>query len=985
MSGLLNFVRRAYLAVIKHAIPKRTQSIQTTQSVQTTQSAQTTQSEAQTTQQSAQTTQSAQAIQSAQTTKSAPTQTMRVHMKKMSIVVFFKDGRRIVTASKHKTLQIWDVEKRELMGDPLEGHSDWVVSLAVSPDDRRIASGGGDGAILIWDVDSRHRMVFKLHTQWVSSVCFSSDGKRLASGSEDETVIMWNVETGAVLSTFQSFQGSVLSVAFSSDGLKLASGGSYGTVRIWSTDNAELLLNIDAHQYWVFSVVWSPDGQQLVSASHDKTFKFWDSSNGTQIGQPCTSHTSSIKSLAISSDGSFIATASDDKTVRLWSTNSHQQIGQTFEHTAPVFCVAISPSGELLAGGDCYGNLQLRSIESTLSAAFGTDSSYFAHRSKVKLGQKLYEKALSDAEKVIELNPLSYLGYELKHAALRGVQHYDEAFEAITIMLSMLNDAPDPQIRQLRRQYVSPSEVKDAIRQAIDAQLKNAPLRLINTFTGRLCNRDAQIDAFTESTEYKELLHSFDMHAPLQTEPIKGAVAKYFGWVMLSHRWESDEPLLHNIEDRNVYDLDPVGTTGHLQKFCKVAHDAGHRWAWSDTCCIDQNEHVGLEESVHSMFTWYHFSALTIVYLSDVLSSSMSGALANSAWNTRGRTILEFLAPEIVLFYQEDWTLYLDERSRNHKKSVAITQELERSTSINTQALVAFRPGMRDAREKLRWASNRKTTREEDIAYSLFGVYLPVVHGEKRQDALGRLLQEIIAHSGDITVLDWVGQSSSFNSCLPAEISSYKALPLAPLSEHDMQMSISTLQKNIVAVESALNLYTTLENLGLPHFANGRLQLPCIAFPLTEVKQSPGGDGAKNFTYEVKADGLRDLLITTEDKLVQFSPAKHTEQTFLLVRPWNRYDLRLINSAGEMQSVEDWPEPGSLSNDTFGGYPRHTEPATRELRLIVHLEQPFRALLLAQQLGGEYKRIASDKNITTQVRDMASVNNMMDIRTLEIL
>ncbi|KAG1813650.1 uncharacterized protein BJ212DRAFT_1301027 [Suillus subaureus] len=166
-------------------------------------------------------------------------------------------------------------------------------------------------------------------------------------------------------------------------------------------------------------------------------------------------------------------------------------------------------------------------------------------------------------------------------------------------------------------------------------------------------------------------------HAPLRTNAIKKVVAKLFSWVMLSHRWESTEPLLHDIQDKVVYDLDPVGTVVKLQMFCKVARDAGHRWAWSDTCCIDQNNNFE------------------------------SGALANSAWNTRGWTIQEFLASIVVLFYQADWSLYLDDHSPNHKESVAIMQELEYSTGIHAQALIAFHPGMTDAREKLQWASTR--------------------------------------------------------------------------------------------------------------------------------------------------------------------------------------------------------------------------------------------------------------------------------------
>ncbi|KAG1890608.1 uncharacterized protein F5891DRAFT_986917 [Suillus fuscotomentosus] len=572
--------------------------------------------------------------------------------------------------------------------------------------------------------------------------------------------------------------------------------------------------------------------------------------------------------------------------------------------------------------------------------AFGTGSSYFAHRSKVKLGQKLYAEALSDAEKVIELNPSSYLGYELKHAALHGSQRYEDAFKAFTIMLSKLDDAPDPQIRQLRQQYASPSEVEDAIRQAIHAQLENAPLRLINTSTGRLCDRDAQINAFMESTEHKELLHTLVIHVPLQMEPIKEAVAKYFSWVMLSHRWERKEPLLHDIQGRDIYDLDAVGTVVKLQKFCEVARDAGHRWAWSDTCCINQNNNVEVQHAHHCL----PIGRASFIRVWRARKQHLEHARMDSSGVPRSK---------VVLFYQADWTLYLDDRSRNHKHSLAITQELERSTGISARALVDFRPGMIDAREKLRWASTRVTTLQEDIAYSLFGIFgvhLPVIYGEKRQNALGRLLQEIIAHSGDITALDWVGQSSNFNSCLPADIFSYKALSCAlpSLSERDMQNSVSSLRNNIFAVESASKL----------------------------IRRRPGQDGDTCFNYDVKADGLQDLLVITEDKLVQFSPARRTRRTFLLVRPWNRHDLGLINFADETQSVEDWPEPGS---------PGYNESTMRELRLIVRLGQPFGGLLLAQQWGGEYKRIASDNNIIAQVKDTAFVYDMMDIRMMEIL
>ncbi|KAG1723185.1 uncharacterized protein EDB91DRAFT_1087895 [Suillus paluster] len=425
--------------------------------------------------------------------------------------------------------------------------------------------------------------------------------------------------------------------------------------------------------------------------------------------------------------------------------------------------------------------------------------------------------------------------------------------------------------------------------------------------------------------------------------------------------------------------------------FCKTARDAGYRWAWSDTCCIDQNNNVEIQKSFNSMFIWYHHSALTIVYLSDVPPSSKSGAPAKSAWNTRIWTVPESLAPKVILFYQQDWTVYLNDRSSNHKESAAIVQKLQDSTGIDAQSLVAFRLGMRDAREKLQWASKRVTTLQEDIAYSLFGIFdvhLLVLYGENKQNALGRLSQEIIAHSGDITALDWVGKSSEFNSCLPADITSYKPPPctLPSLSEDEMQTCVSTLG-NIVDVELASKLYNLLD-IGTPRFANRRLRLPCNAFRVTEVRRRLGQDQESCFTYDVKAKGLQDLSITTEDKLVQMSPKRPTRQSFLLIRPWNRHDLELPDFADEMMDdVDDWSEPGSPSDESHSGYPGDNELVdhSRALRLIVRLGRPFSALLLAQQRVGEYKRVASDNNIIAQVKDMASVRDMMDVRTLEIL
>ncbi|KAG2335861.1 hypothetical protein BDR05DRAFT_205965 [Suillus weaverae] len=590
-----------------------------------------------------------------------------------------------------------------------------------------------------------------------------------------------------------------------------------------------------------------------------------------------------------------------DKTTKAscldWSTVFTEQCSAPF----------LASGDAALAASDFDRAIVLYSAVIDLTSAF---DAVFANRSKAKLGKRLWMEALLDAQKVIQLNPSSHVGYKLKYAAFHGAQRYDEAIVAFQTMLSKLDHAPDTETRKLCQQYLRPSEVDRAIRKVIDAQLENAPLRVLDTTSGLLCDRETQICTFKSSMEYKELVSSTFTHRDIQMKRIEEVVITYFRFVMLSHRWEGKEPLLQDIQGKVVYELDPVGGIKKLQSFCKTARDAGYRWAWSDTCCVDKNNDVELQASVKSMFVWYHHSALTVVYLSDVPPSSKSGALVKSAWNTRGWTVQEFLAPKVILFYQKDWTLYLDDRTPNHKDSVAIMQELEYATGIDRRVVMNFRPGMRGAREKLQWASTRITTLQEDVAYSLFGVFgvrLHVDYTEKKQSALGRLLQEIIAQSGDITALDWVGESSEFNSCLPADITSYEAPPckLPSLSENEIQSSVSLLRGG-VTLQSASKLYQTLDSLSAPRFAYRRLHLPCIVFPVTETRRRPGRD-QDTYMYELKSDELHDLQITTEDKLILFSPARPPAawQTILLVRPWSRDLLELHDPAYDLQSVED--------------------------------------------------------------------------------
>ncbi|KAF8546183.1 hypothetical protein OG21DRAFT_1427787, partial [Imleria badia] len=239
---------------------------------------------------------------------------------------------------------------------------------------------------------------------------------------------------------------------------------------------------------------------------------------------------------------------------------------------------------------------------------------------------------------------------------------------------------------------------------------------------------------------------------------IKREVRQYFRYVMLSHKWEENEPLFHQVVHLAVYDLDESLTHDKLQTFCKIVRDAGFHWAWSDTCCINKSDHFVLQEALVAMFKWYQGSAMMIVFLRGVCSSSQRGALVKSIWNTRAWTLQEYVASKTIHFYTEDWTPYLDLELPNHKESPEVISEMEQAMGVSTQQLIPLRPGLSSIREKLRLASTRQTTLVEDAAYSLLGIFsvtgIPAIYGEG-EGSLGRLLAHVLAGSGDVSILAW--------------------------------------------------------------------------------------------------------------------------------------------------------------------------------------------------------------------------------------
>ncbi|KAI9567529.1 hypothetical protein HD554DRAFT_973015 [Boletus coccyginus] len=547
----------------------------------------------------------------------------------------------------------------------------------------------------------------------------------------------------------------------------------------------------------------------------------------------------------------------------------------------------------------------------------------------------------------IELDPSSYTGYERKYAALHGMGRYGEAFEAFRVMLSTLVQSPDPHIRELRNQYV---DVTATIQEVVEETIRDMPRVLIDTTTGRLYDKTHQAAAFQELPVYNELRSS--MTTRLDHARIEIEVKEFYRYVMLSHKWQPHEPTFQMVENISVYGLPESPGNIKVQRFCELVRSLRFQWAWSDTCCVDQQDKGVQQESVVAMFRWYRGSSLTIVHLLGVFSESqVIGCLWRSIWNTRGWTYQEYVASKVVQFYTEDWKPYLGLDIFNHKKSTTILSEMEQAMNFAAQELATLQPGLDRAREKLYLASRRRTTREEDIAYSLFGIFqvpIPVIYGEGSQ-AVGRLLEYILTRSHDVTLLAWTGRGSgSHPTYLPADLTVYNEIAPPhvpqPIEAAEMDGMVMALRSSLPDLSPAVDLYGKLHDLPVLSLDAGRLKLPGIVFSLIDLSVSDSDP----LVYRGKSHMLGDVEIKTTADLSRM-------ERLLLIHPW----ISLLLD-------QDFSISGApLFDDT-----------TRALRLIVRLRQPFGALLLAP-LRREYRRVATDSLIMVRVREETS---LIDLR-----
>ena len=404
-------------------------------------------------------------------------------------------------------------------------------------------------------------------------------------------------------------------------------------------------------------------------------------------------------------------------------------------------------------------------------------------------------------------------------------------------------------------------------------------------------------------------------------------------YAILSHTWGSDEVSLQDLVDKSPVE-DKEGYA-KIRFTCAQAVEDGLDYAWIDTCCIDRTSSAELSEAINSMFRWYQRAEKCYAFLADVTAkmTAVGGTSShleiqemleasnfmNSRWFERGWTLQELIAPREVIFFSRDWTVIGTRTGR-------LTHAINRITGIDYEVLK--NPNLLSTvsfAKRMSWAAKRKTTRKEDEAYCLlgiFGVNMAMLYGEE-ENAFYRLQEEIIRSSTDQSILAWAPEaiwerSARDNDLLAASPAYFEQFAdvfrcFGATQDDPFQMTNSGLQITLPLIKSDFESFLGILNCQ----QGGRL----LAIKL---ETSEGTEPARTWRARifgetldtkrlfhrswVKPVGVEDARAAQKRTIVISRERPSREQTG---QPQFRLWLRLLNVdfGSELQLEDVWPLP----------------------------------------------------------------------------
>ncbi|MFB2835588.1 protein kinase domain-containing protein [Floridanema evergladense] len=273
--------------------------------------------------------------------------TLNGHTSWVMAVAISANKQVIASGGLDDQIKVWSSQTGELLHN-LSGHTKAVNSLTISPDSLILVSGSDDEKIKLWNLHTATLMqTLTEHSRDVNAVAISPDGQILVSGGDDRTIKLWRLKNGLPIRTLFASAGMIKAIAIDPKGDLIATGGLDNQIKLWKLATGELVNTLYGHFNSVYAVAFSPDGGMLASASKDKTVKLWNTQTGELI-RTFSGHTGYVNGVQISPDGQTLVSASSDKTIRIWRLETGELLSTLSEHTSAVNALAMSVDGQLI-------------------------------------------------------------------------------------------------------------------------------------------------------------------------------------------------------------------------------------------------------------------------------------------------------------------------------------------------------------------------------------------------------------------------------------------------------------------------------------------------------------------------------------------------------------------------------------------------------------------------------------------------------------
>jgi hypothetical protein len=304
----------------------------------------------------------------------------------INALAFTPDSKKLVAGGYHE-LTVWDAASGKLERRILT-RAERAKAMLFLPDGKLAVAGGRpgqEGDVRIYNINAGKPVILggvptidgvNDKTVFVQelvqtddemlALALSPDGKKLASAGTDRLLRVWDVASGKLEHTIENHADWVFGLAFAPDGKHLITGSRDKTAKVWDLTAKESVVTFPDHQNAVYAVAMTGDGKFGISCGEDNKIRQWQATDekkqiGKQTKELPGGHSKAIFRMAQHSDpkNPIVATCSADATVKLWNPVAGTALKTLTGHTDWVYAVAISPDGQVVAGGAWNGEVRV--------------------------------------------------------------------------------------------------------------------------------------------------------------------------------------------------------------------------------------------------------------------------------------------------------------------------------------------------------------------------------------------------------------------------------------------------------------------------------------------------------------------------------------------------------------------------------------------------------------------------------------------------